>query len=486
MKICIVGGGSAGWMTATTLNKLLDCEDITLIESPNAPISGVGESTLEKFVEWCQLVDISGDEILKETGGSFKHSIKFTNFLKKDSGSFHYPFGEPYFEPTLAWMCIEEGAFTHNDYARHLSPLVSCAEMGKVEVDSPISFHLDAVRFGNYLKEKHCEEVNHISADVVDFEESDKGIESLTLSDGSTITADLFVDCTGFSSLLLGQYLKEPFIPYDHLIPNDTAWATHVPYNDKERELVAYTECTAINNGWVWNIPLWERIGTGYVFSSKHISDEDAKEEFIEHLESKGYDVSDCEFKKIPMRIGRHKRSFVKNVVAIGLSAGFIEPLESNGLFTVHENLTSLWKTLRRGLPSGYLKNAYNSATSCDFDEFAEFVAVHYAFTQRDDTPYWRDIMNRDYDIVGDENYDKYGLLAFSRELYQSSKFSHKDKGFHYIATGMNVSPYTTPQDNPNQMGICIAEKNVWENEVIPTLRSPYEILSEDIHHRDE
>ena len=327
MKICIVGGGSAGWMTATTLNKLLDCEDITLIESPNAPISGVGESTLIQFFEWCQLVDINGDEILKETGGSFKHSIKFTNFLKKDSGSFHYPFGEPVFEPTLAWMCIEEGEFTHNDYARHVSPLASCAEMGKVEIDSPISFHLDAVRFGNYLKKKHCEEVNHISADVVDFEESDKGIESLTLSDGSTVTADLFVDCTGFSSLLLGQYLKEPFISYDHLIPNDTAWATHVPYNDKERELVAYTECTAINNGWVWNIPLWERIGTGYVFSSKHISDEDAKEEFIEHLESKGYDVSECQFKKIPMRIGRHKRSFVKNVVAIGLSAGFIEPL---------------------------------------------------------------------------------------------------------------------------------------------------------------
>ena len=187
MKICIVGGGSAGWMTATTLNKLLDCEDITLIESPNAPISGVGESTIIQFTDWCQLVDIDGTEILKETGGSFKHSIKFTNFLKKDSGSFHYPFGEPAFEPTLVWMCIEDGEFSHKDYGRHMSPLASCAEMGKVDVDSPVSFHLDAIKFGNYLKEKHCEEVNHISADVIDFEESDKGIESLTLSDGSTV-----------------------------------------------------------------------------------------------------------------------------------------------------------------------------------------------------------------------------------------------------------------------------------------------------------
>ena len=106
---------------------------------------------------------------------------------------------------------------------------------------------------------------------------------------------------------------------------------TQVPYTDKEKELVSYTECTAIENGWVWNIPLWDKIG-GYVYSSKHVSDEDAKQEFIKQLETRGYDISDCEFKKLPMKVGRYERSFVKNVVAIGLSAGFIEPLESNGL----------------------------------------------------------------------------------------------------------------------------------------------------------
>ena len=122
----------------------------------------------------------------------------------------------------------------------------------------------------------------------------------------------------------------------------------------------------------MWNIPLWDKIGTGYVYSSKHVSDEDAKQELIKHLESRGYDINECEFKKLPMKIGRYERSFVKNVVAIGLSAGFIEPLESNGLFTVHENLIDLWKTLRRGVPSQYMKNAYNAGTSYNFDEFAE------------------------------------------------------------------------------------------------------------------
>lgn len=485
MKICIVGGGSAGWMTATTLNNLLDCKKITLIESPNTPTSGVGESTHRKFTKWVELLDISGSEILKETRGSIKHSIKFTNFLKEDSGSFHYPFGNvPQFEPELAWSCIEDEMFSHNDYARHINPLASVAEKGKVDLTSDLSFHLDAIKFAQYLREKHCEEVDYISADVVGFEESEKGIEFLTLDDGSTVTADLFVDCTGFSSLLLGQYLKERFISYDNILPNDTAWATQVPYTDKEKELVSYTECTAIENGWVWNIPLWDKIGTGYVYSSKHVSDEDAKQEFIKQLETRGYDISECEFKKLPMKIGRYERSFVKNVVAIGLSAGFIEPLESNGLFTVHENLIDLWKTLRRGVPSQYMKDAYNAATSYNFDEFAEFVAIHYVFTQRDDTQYWRDLMNKNYNITGDKNYDKYGMLAFTREMYQHSQYRHPDKGFHYIATGMNVCPYTVIKQT-NQKMVCKLKRFEWESEVVSKLPTVYEFLSKEIHNEE-
>ena len=483
MKICIVGGGSAGWMAATTFNSLLNCEKITLIESPTTAKSGVGESTLQQIIEWINLVDIDIEEILRETSGSLKHSIKFTNFLNKNSGSFHYPFGNvPYVDSQVAWGCISDGIFSHNEYAEYINPVASLAENGKIDITSKFSLHFDAIKFANYLKENHCEEVEHVSADVVNFEESEKGIESLKLDNGLTITADLFVDCTGFSSLLLGEYLKEPFISYNNILPNDSAWATQVPYTDIEKELVPYTECTAIENGWVWNIPLWERIGTGYVYSSKHVSDEDAKQEFIEHLKSKKYDVSGCKFKKIPMRIGRHERSFVKNVVAIGLSAGFIEPLESNGLFTVHENLIDLWKILRRGLPSGYMKNTYNAATSCKFDEFAEFVAIHYSFTQRDDTQYWRDNMNRDYDIAGDKNYDKYGMLAFSREILLHSKFLHLDRGFHYIASGMNVCPYTSIENDTNEMSKCKIQKREWDTDIIEKLPTAYEYLKENIY----
>lgn len=472
MRICIVGGGSSGWMTATTFIKLLNYEEVFLVESPNIPISGVGESTIQQIRGWMNLIGIDEEEMIRETNGSLKHSIKFTNFLKKDSGSFHYPFGQAIYNPNQWWENINNTS--PNKYAENINPVALVAERGKFDKSTSYAFHFDAVKFGHYLKKTYCSNVKHITAEVVGCEKGENGIECLKLDNGDVVKADLYIDCSGFKSLLLGEYMEESFIPYNHLIPNDTAWATRVSYTDKENQLVAYTECTAIDNGWVWNIPLWERIGTGYVYSSKHVSDEDAKQEFINHLQSKGFDTSECIFKRIPMRIGRHERTFVKNVVAIGLSAGFIEPLESNGLFTVHQNLIDLYKTLRRGKPSQFMKDLYNSATSLSFDEFADFVAVHYTFTQREDTPYWRDNFNRSYELVGSSNFDKYGLTAFSRELYKFSSYSNLNSGFHYVASGMNVSAYTDIHFSTNDMNL---NNSKWENTVekLPTL---FEYLS--------
>jgi tryptophan halogenase len=471
MRICIVGGGSSGWMTATTVTQLLECDGVTLIESPNFPISGVGESTIQQIRGWLDLIGVNETEMIRETNGSFKHSIKFTNFLKKDSGSFHYPFGQVIHNPKEWWE--NSSLLSSNKYAEDINPVALVAESGKFDSSTAYSFHFDAVKFGQYLRKTYCNDVKHITAEIVGCEKGENGIEYLKLDNGDMVEADLFIDCSGFKSLLLGEYMEEPFISYDHLIPNDTAWATQVSYIDKEKQLVAYTECTAIDNGWVWNIPLWERIGTGYVYSSKHVSDEDAKQEFLRHLQSKGFDTSECVFKRIPMRIGRHERTFVKNVVAIGLSAGFIEPLESNGLFTVHQNLIDLYKTLRRGKPSQYMKDMYNSATSLSFDEFVDFVAVHYALTQREDTPYWRDNFNRSYDLVGSGNFDKYGLTAFSRELYKFSSYNNLNRGFHYIASGMNVSSYIKIKCDTNTVEVNALQ---WRS-VVETLPSLYDFL---------
>ena len=333
----------------------------------------------------------------------------------------------------------------YNDYSVMINPIARVAEAGCINETLEYAYHFDACKFADFLNERCGDSVKRIDANVVDCELNDDGIKTLKLDTGEEVEADLYVDCTGFKSQLLGEFLNEPFISFEHLLPNDRAIATHVPYRDKEKELVAYTDNIAYDNGWIWKIPLWDRIGSGYVYSSKHISDEDAKVEYINWLEEQGYDTSECEFKLIPMRVGRHERGYVKNVVAIGLSSGFIEPLESSGLFTVHNNLKDLYMILRRGDPSAILKEYYNKSISVNFDEFADFVAVHWAFTQRQDTPYWRDLFNKEYDLRGIENYERFGLTAFQQDLMQNEKYTHLNRGFHYISSSMGVRPFFKP-----------------------------------------
>ena len=271
-------------------------------------------------------------------------------------------------------------------------------EFPRFSFQEDVAYHFDATKFGIWLRDHFCvpKGVKHIVDDVVSVETDDNGIKSLN----KKYTADLYVDCTGFKSLLLGESLKEPFISYSHKLPNNKAWATRVPYKDKEKQLDPFTNCTAIENGWVWNIPSWQRIGTGYVYSDKYVSDEEALQQFKNHLDKKGHDYSKSEFKNIKMRVGRHQRLFVKNVVAVGLSAGFIEPLESNGLYSTHEFLYTLVRTLNRGDQSSisqFDRDSYDSFCKSSFDQFADFVASHYALSHREDTEYWRDVNKRQY-----------------------------------------------------------------------------------------
>ena len=492
MKICIVGGGTAGWMSAVSFTTLLKdvAEEVTLIESSNNKPIGVGESTLYHITRWLESVGIHSDEFITRTNATFKHSIRFTNWLKKDSGSFHYPFGEkPPHSPQMWWAYYENpdqdlykdyfSVFpTLNDYSTMINPIARVAEAGCINNHLEYAYHFDACKFADFLNERCGDSVKRIDANVVDCELNEDGIKTLKLDNGGEVEADLYVDCTGFKSQLLGEFLNEPFISFEHLLPNDRAIATHLPYRDKEKELVAYTDNIAYDNGWIWKIPLWDRMGSGYVYSSKYISDEDAKVEYINWLEEQGYDTSECEFKLIPMRVGRHERGYVKNVVAIGLSSGFIEPLESSGLFTVHNNLKDLYMILRRGEPSAILKEYYNKSISMNFDEFADFVAVHWAFTQRQDTPYWKDIFNKEYDLRGIENYERFGLTAFHQDLMQNGKYTHLDRGFHYISSSMGVRPYFKPHYDPPHIQEMLHTLAEWDKLIKDRLPSAYEHMN--------
>tara|TARA_R110000803_G_scaffold23331_2_gene57354 strand:+ start:2771 stop:4243 length:1473 start_codon:yes stop_codon:yes gene_type:complete len=443
MKILIVGGGSAGWMTAATLESQFPQHKISLIESKNIKTVGVGESTLGQIKNWTKLLNIDDSNFLKEVDGSYKLSIKFTDFYKKGE-AFHYPFGNPEVHNNSAtfnnwWFKKFVYPKTPNsDYADCIYPTqMAYVNKNKFNPNLEHAYHFDATKFGIWLRDKYCKKIKHIVEDVKTIEQDKNGIVSLNKKH----KADLYIDCTGFKSLLLGQTIKEPFESYSDMLPNDSAWATKILYKDKEKELVPYTNCTAIENGWVWNIPLWSRIGTGYVYSSKFVDDETALKQFKKHLGR-----NDLEFKKIKMRVGLHNRLWVKNVVGIGLSAGFIEPLESNGLFSVHEFLLKLVRNLQREKISQWDRDNFNYSCKKLFKTFAEFVALHYALSHRNDTEYWRNCMNKTWseDLI---NLKQSHIYGFQKAAYDRNLFYHhnNDGGLHCIAAGMNWAPTDKP-----------------------------------------
>ena len=463
-KIVIVGGGSAGWMTAATLISRFPNKDITLIESANIATVGVGESTIGGINDWCNLIGIKDTDFMKFTDASYKLSIRFTDFYRKDAGSFHYPFGFPNTEGNTSnkndWYFKKflNPDLPTSDYAECMFPAMGLVNNNKFTKNldnripgfsqqSSTAYHFDATKFGLWLKDHFAKPkgAKHILADVVDIITDADGIKTLTLSTGDTVSSDLFIDCTGFKSLLLSQTMKEPFESYEDLLPNNSAWATRVEYADKEKELAPYTDCHAIGNGWVWNIPLWSRIGTGYVYSDKYISDQGALEEFKIHLQSKGRNTDTLKFKNIKMRVGLHNRLWVKNVCAIGLAAGFIEPLESNGLYTVHEFLLKLVRVLGRAdYISQWDKDVFNATCKDQFRRFAEFVALHYALSHRDDTAYWRDVTSRSIaDNVIQQRWWP-GTPTISDSIFQRMTeyyYTNDKSGFHCIFTGMNCFP---------------------------------------------
>ena len=470
-SVCIVGGGSSGWMTAATFATQFPKMNITIIESPDFPILGVGESTLGGIKHWTSLIGLEDKDFLKETDGSYKLSIKFTDWSGKNTGGFHYPFGE-YQRPIEQvgqndWWFLKgnrSSVLDDNSYARCHYPIAAVAENNKMSDDSTgktpgfsfvsdVAFHFDATAFGQYLKRKIClpKGVKLINSTVEKVNTNDDGVESLILADKKKITADLYIDCTGFKSLLLEEALGIKFNSIDNLIPNNKAWATHIPYTDKNTQLQPFTNCTALNNGWAWNIPLWSRIGAGYAYSDKYISDDEALEEFKNYIRT-NYEkipIDSLDFKPITMRNGIHEKTWEKNVVAIGLSSGFIEPLESTGLMTTYEWLLSLIYTLRKGFVNQWDRDSFNYALKNIYYGHANFVGMHYALSPRNDTPYWQDVTERvriDPTVNNSLNYEtdmgeNLELLYYATSAHKYHQFRDGNAGFQCVAAGMNYSP---------------------------------------------
>lgn len=413
-NIIIVGGGSAGWMVAATLIKNFPNKNISVLESADIPTVGVGESTLTEFNDWLRSLEINYIDFMRETDAAFKFGIGFTNFVDKDSETFYYTFGNPDLSDTLLgikdWYLLKStnNDLNNYDYVDYYYKQSYAIKHNRIPYEESKSLHpfkflkdtafqVDAVKFAKWLKEKYCipKGVKHILGTIEKVQKSEEGIKKIFLNDGLQFEADLFVDCSGFKSILLGKEMCPDFIDTKEYLPNNKAWFGPIPYTDKEKEMELFTNCTGLSSGWVWNTPLWSRIGSGYVYCDEYIDDESALEEFKNHLDSNKMPVYDPQrsskmnFKKINIKNGYYKEPWVKNVVAIGLAHGFLEPLESSGLFFIHQAATQLVKSLSRVKYTQWDISLFNSAVSKNYQEFSDFVSAHYFLSTRSDTPFW-------------------------------------------------------------------------------------------------
>lgn len=417
-KILIVGGGSSGWMTAAYLSKTLPSLDITLIESKKIGTIGVGESTLGHINRFLDTLGLKDEDWMAFCNATYKTSIKFTDF--KEPGSyFHYPFGTYDLEHThnglmdwFSYQAYTNSSLPDTDFAEFFVNSVMMTDQNKLtrNEDNKIrgfdfhdhtAYHMDAERFGVYLKENVAipNGVTHIQDTVVDITQNEQGeVSSIVTEDGRTLTADLYIDCTGFRKMLIEKVMKSEFLSFDEFLMNDRALATRIPYINPEEEMRSVTNCTAIENGWVWDIPLFTRRGTGYVHSSKFADREQAEKDFRKHLSIRiGDKANDVEFNYIEIKHGVQKEPWVKNVCAIGLALGFVEPLESTGLLTTHENIMRLEATLSRrdGYVNQFDIDGWNFAAREELEGFKQFVSLHYGLSKREDTPYWKHVTNK-------------------------------------------------------------------------------------------
>jgi tryptophan halogenase len=454
-KIAILGGGSAGWMTASALSKNLQDVEITLIESSRVPTISVGESTLQQinvFLSWLGLKD---EDWMPFCNAAYKNSIRFTDFREKDS-YFDYPFGNADKEKINLWFVLKQRYpeyYPEESFATFVNNASYLPKYNKQSNNFPnfdfnftTAYHFDASLFGKYLKEHIAipNGVTHKIGDYVGCSKDESGnITSLNLEDGSSISADLFIDCTGFKSLLIEKEMGSKFSSFGETLINNKAYRCAIPYDNKETQLENFTNCTAIENGWVWNIPVWSRIGSGYVYSTKFTTEEEALQQYKNHISKKFpyVDIDSLEIHPIDIRNGKREKAWVKNVVAVGLSYGFLEPLESTGLLTAHNNILRLLDALgKRNCRIRKVDiDSFNFTSNEELEIFRSFVEIHYAYSLRDDTPYWRYVTeNIDYSMKAGEDY----LLSivYSNQKRDYSRYS-PTAGGPYILAGMGYSP---------------------------------------------
>ena len=423
--ITIVGGGTAGWMTAAMLSHLFRSYAIRLIESEEIGIIGVGEATIPSIRTYNDMAGIDQVEMIRATQATFKLGIDFVNWRNGNDRYFH-GFGRighdfMWLHPHQLWLSARQaGEVRHFDhYALNCvagmqnkfcypDPGNPASPIGGLDY----AYQFDAALFAKYLRARsEANGVTRIEGKIVDVKlVGETGhVDHIVMEDGRTVDGDLFVDCSGMRALLIGQALGVGYDDWNHWLLNDRALA--VPC-ERVAPLTPYTRVTARAHGWQWRIPLQHRTGNGHVYSSAHISDDEAAATLLANLDGKAL----ADPRPVRFRPGKRRKAWDKNVVAIGLSSGFLEPLESTSIHLIQTGIIKLLGLFpHRGFAAADVTE-YNRQHDFEFTDVRDFIVAHYKVTEREGTPYWAYVKHM---AIPDSLKERLDLFASSGRFYK-------------------------------------------------------------------
>jgi len=453
-KVVIVGGGSAGWITAAYMNAILNSREhrsveFIVIESPTLPRISVGEATVPTINRLLQTLRINEKDFMKATDATFKQGIKFVNWFKENDHSYYHTFDR---RESQASGHLASKNWLNSDrsipFAETVSIQPQLCEMNyspKLPSDghyqSPLTYayHMDAEKFANYLcTYSKSQGVKHIQDDVVDvMVTTDQSISAIITKTGLKIEADLYIDCTGFSSLLIGNKLGVGFKDYSQWLICDRAVTMQIPYQDYyPQEIRPYTTSTALSSGWVWDIGLVNRRGIGYVYSGEFISDANAEKELRQY---EGEHSSGIACRTVKFSVGRRESFWKSNCVAIGLSAAFVEPLESTGLNMIEFAATTLAEHFPMGDNMKPLADRYNKIMSNRFDDALDFINLHYCLSRRTDTAFWKEVQKSERILKRvQQRIDLWEHKRPSEADFDNHFILFNHTNYEYILYGMN------------------------------------------------
>lgn len=424
-RILIVGGGTAGWLSAAYLQRALAKDtEITVVESTDVPTIGVGEATIPTLRYTFDFLGLDEAEWMRECNASFKMGIKFVDWLKGEGEHYFHtfnargpaqaeslinPWGRPYFpeigngfDPMHYWLKKKLAVEAVEPYAMACLPSTALCEQQRAprsaehpEAERVSAYHFDAGLVAQYLANvAKTRGVTHVIGHVENIEQAENGfVSALTLRDGRRLEADLFIDCSGFRSVLVGGALQEPFESDAKHLLVDSAVAIPCEHNPELDGLNPFSTVTAQRAGWTWDIPLYHRRGTGYVYSGNHIDQETAERELRAFLGPAG---EAGQARHLRLRVGKRRNLWVKNCVAIGLSGSFLEPLESTSIFMTEYQLAQLLTFFPDTRFAEARVRQYNQVLNDMYADIRDFIVLHYVLSKRRDTPFWVDATQPD------------------------------------------------------------------------------------------